>query len=265
MDLEPRERNPAEIRKTIFALIAIMIIGAIIVLSAYKRHESNMDQERPPISARLSKNLGAKNHEGRVTSLSVFENKVWFVAPICVSQPGENKHALDMIKELAEHYRENDQVGLALISTEGVDLGVGPEQLAKAVEELGINTEKIIVLTTGETEKQRGYIKDQLRLGIVSARPEGDPAGKWKFPSQIALIDQGMHLRQRYDFREAHLSHQQAVKDLAANPELADEEGFDRYINAVKNLKNTLHKNTSYVLAEVSTGKKEQPKQDASM
>lgn len=257
MDLEPRERNPAEIRKTIFILIAMMIVGAAFVISAYKRHEASMDKDRPPISAKLSKNLGAKNQDGKVLSLSVFENKVWFVAPVCVTQLDENKYAIEMMKELVEHYRENDNVGFALISTEGVDMGVGPEQLAEAAQKLGVDTERLTLFTTGETAKQRGYLKDQLRLGIVSERPEGDPAGKWKFPSQIALIDQGMHLRQRYDFREAHQSKQQAEIDLAENPELAGEEKFDRYINAVSNLKKTLHKNTEHVLAEVSIGTKE--------
>ncbi|MDC0088097.1 hypothetical protein OAI07_01000 [Akkermansiaceae bacterium] len=257
MDLEPRERNPAEIRKTIFILISVMIIGAVFVLSAYKRHEASMDKERPPISARLSKNLGAKNQDGKVLSLSVFENKVWFVAPLCVTQLEENKYALNAMKELVEHYRGNDNVGFALISTEGVDMGVGPEELNKAAKALDLDTTRITLFTTGDTRKQRGYIKDQLRLGIVSERPEGDPAGKWKFPSQIALIDQGMHLRQRYDFREVYQSQQTAEKDLQENPELAQKKDFDRYINAVANLKETLHKNTAYVLAEVTLGSKE--------
>lgn len=254
MDLEPRERNPAEIRKTIFILISFMIAGAFFVLSAYKRHEQGMDEDRPAITARVKKNLGAKNQDGRIVSLAIFEDKVWFAAPLCVSQLEENKHALDMMKELAKHYEENDNVGFVLISIEGVDQGVGPEQLAEAALKLGVDTKRITLLTTGQTDKQRGYLKDQLRLGIVSERAKGDPAGRWKFPSQIALIDQGMHLRQRYDFREAYQSQQIAEKDLAANPELADKPDFDRYINAVANLKKTLHANTEYVLAEVSTG-----------
>ena len=257
MDLEPSERNPAQIRKTVFILILMMIVGAVCVLVAYDRHEKSQDPNRPPITAKISKNLAAKNQNDQLVSLADLEGKVWFVAPICVTQLDENKHAIAMMQELEKHYVDNDQVNFAFVSIEGNDQGVTPAELKKVAVELGLDSPKVLFLTTGDTKKQRGYIKDQLRLGIVSERSESERSesgGKWKFPSQIALIDQGMHLRQRYDFKEAYDYQKQAEAELTKNSNLSDKEGFDRVLYAVKKLKETLYQNTEYVLNEKTTG-----------
>ncbi|MBK1830059.1 hypothetical protein JIN77_04955 [Verrucomicrobiaceae bacterium R5-34] len=257
MDLEPAERNPAELRRTALILVAIMILGAAFVLYAYVQHERQQDPDRPPIVTKITKNFAAKNQHGQLVSLSDLEGSVWFAAPISVTQLDENKHAIAMLKEIAAHYQDHEKVRFVLISIEGADQGVEPEQLAEAAEKLGLTDAKWWLLTTGDTKKQRGYIKDQLRLGLVSEREEGDPAGKWKFPSQIALLDPAMHLRQRYDFREAYEAQKKVEEALADNPELKDEENIDIYLHAVSKLKEKLYANTDYVLAETTTGSKE--------
>ena len=256
-DLEPAERNPAEMRRTAFILIMVMTVGAFFILAAYKRHEASRDPNRPPIVSQVKKNLAAKNQDGKLVSLSDYEGKVWFVAPVCVSQLDENKHALAMMQELEKHYRENDQVGFALISIEGADQGVGSEELKIAADELGFDSSRVQLLTTGKTKKQRGYLKNQLRLGIVSERlasEVGKSGGKWKFPSQLALLDKEMHLRQRYDFKEAHEVQAMAEQKATEDPSIKEKEGFDNVIYAVRELKKILYINTEYILKEVSTG-----------
>ncbi|MGJ8678314.1 MAG: hypothetical protein ACSHX0_12410 [Akkermansiaceae bacterium] len=257
MELQPVEKDPVQLRRTAIILVVIMIVGATFVLLAYKRHEGKQDPNRPPISAKITKNLAAKNQYNTLVSLAEFEGAVWFVAPICVSQLDENKHAIAMIQELEEHYRENENVRFAFLSIEGVDQGVGPEQLAETAKALGFDeSSKVWFLTTGETKKQRGFIKDQLRLGIISERKlkDGETGGKWQFPSQIALIDRGMHLRQRYDFKEVYEHQVRAERELAKRPELKEVEGFENVLYAVENLKNTLYSNTKFVLDEITTG-----------
>ncbi|NWK55337.1 hypothetical protein HW115_06925 [Verrucomicrobiaceae bacterium N1E253] len=254
MDLEPAERNPAELRRTAFILVAIMIIGAGFVLYAYRKHEQSQDPKRPPIVAKISKNLAAKNQHNQLVSLSELEGKVWFAAPICVSQLDENQHALAMMKELWQHYSDNDQVRFVFLSIEGADQGVEAEELMAAMKSLGIDDDRCWFLTTGDTGKQRGYIKDQLRLGLVIERKEGEAGGKWKFPSEIALIDRKMHLRQRYDFKEIYQAQEMAKQKVAADPSLKDNEEARFYVNAVENQKAKLLKHTDYVLSETRTG-----------
>lgn len=256
MDLEPAERNPAELRRTAMILVAIMILGAGFVLYAYINHEKGKDPNRPPITAKITRNFAAKTQHDKLVGIYDLEGKVWFAVPLCVSQLDENKHALAMMKELMEHYGDRDDVFFVWVSIDGVDQGVGPEQLAEAADKLGLAESRCWLLTTGDTDKQRGYIKDQLRLGLVNAREDGDPAGKWKFPSQLALIDRGMHIRQRYDFRDAYHFQAKAEKELKKRPELADEEGYDLVLNAVDELKKTLYANTEFVLNETKTGSK---------
>ncbi len=259
MDLEPAERNPAELRRTALILVTIMIIGAIAVLSAYFVKSRELAEEnigRPPITSKISRNFAAKNQDDKLVALYDLEGKVWFAVPVCISQLDENKHALAMMKEVTEHYKESDEVRFVAVSIEGVDLGVKPEGLKKAMEQLGIDDPRWWFLTTGDTNKQRGYIKDQLRLGLVSERADGDPAGKWKFPSQIALIDRRMHIRQRYDFKEAREYEIKAEKELEKRPELKDEKGFNTILQAVAELRKTLYENTEFVLNETKLGSK---------
>lgn len=257
--MEPKtvERNPAELRRTAFILIAVMVVGAVFVLFAYFQHERGKDPDRPPITAKVTRNFAAKNQDGKLVGLYDLKGKVWFAVPVCVSQLDENKHALAMMKEIAGHYAGNDGIRFVAVSIEGVDQGVKPEDLRKAMVDLGVDDSRWWFLTTGDTGRQRGYLKDQLRLGLVSEREEGDPLGRWRFPSQIALVDRGMHIRQRYDFREAHEYQLKAEKELKERPELKDEEGFDKVLNAVEELRKTLYRNTDYVLSETKTGSKE--------
>jgi len=257
MDMEPAERNPAELRRTAFKLVAIMVVGAAVVLTAYSiksKEKAEANKGRPPITSKISRNFAAKNQEDKLVATYDLMGKVWFVLPICVDQLGENQHAWDMMKEIAAHYQGNDDLRFVAVSIEGVDQGVEPADLKQAMQQLGIEDERWWFLTTGETGKQRGYIKDQLRLGLVSKRPHGDKAGKWKFPSQIALIDRGMHIRQRYDFREAAQFESDARDMLREKPELKDEERFQPALNAVDELKKTLYANIDFVLNETKTG-----------
>ncbi len=256
MDLEPAERNPAELRRTALILVAIMILGAAFVLYAYISHEKGKDPDRPPITAKITRNFAAKNQHDKLVGIYDLEGKVWFAVAFCVNQLDENKYALAMMKELVQHYGDRDDVFFVWVSIDGVDQGVGPVQLAEAAEKLGIAGSRCWLLTTGDSDKQRGYIKDQLRLGLVNAREQGDPAGKWKFPSQLALVDRGMHIRQRYDFREVHDFQARAEEELKKRPELADEEKFHAVLHAVDELKKTLYANTEFVLSETKTGSK---------
>lgn len=258
MDLEPADRNPAELRRTAFFLVLIMIVGAAFVLYAYKKHEESSDPDRPPITAKITRNLAAKNQRDEFASLSFLEGKVWFAAPFCVSQLEENKHAISMMKELDAHYKTREDVHFVLISIEGTDLGVTPEKLAKAEKQLGVDGSRWTLLTSNDTKKQRGYIKDQLRLGLVIER-KGDELtqGKWKFPSQIALVDREFHLRQRYDFKEIFEAQEHTRQLIAEDKSLENNEKAQFLQNAVENQKAKLIANTDYVLKETQTGKVE--------
>ena len=257
MELEPADRNPAELRRTAFILVAIMIVGAAFILYAYvQSSREKQDPNRPPIVTKISKKLKAQDQYGKLFNMFDLDGKVWFAVPVCVSQLDENKHALEVMKKIQERYIENEDVHFVLVSIEGVDQEVGPEQLAEAAEKLDLTGPRVWWLTTGETKKQRGFIKDVLRLGIVSEREAGDPVGKWKFPSQIALIDREMHLRQRYDFREAYVAQERAKFEVEKNPKLKEEENIDVYLRAYQLLEEKLIANTDYVLAEIKTGTK---------
>ena len=260
MNMEPAERNPAQLRRTALKLVGIMIIGAAVVLSAYfakSKQKAEANEGRPPITTKISRNFAAKNHEGKLVATYDLEGKVWFAVPVCVNQLDENKHALAMMKEIAKHYEGDDNLRFVAVSVNGVDQGVEPADLKLAMDQLSISDDRWWFLTTGNTKKQRGYIKDQLRLGIVSERPDEDQAGKWKFPSQIALIDREMHIRQRYDFREAAEFEREAHELLKEKPELQDNEKFKSALNAVDELKKTLYTNIDFVLSETKTGSRE--------
>lgn len=256
MDLEPAERNPAELRRTALILVAIMIVGAVFVLYAYKKHEQGIDPNRPPITAKITRNLAAKNQRDEFASLSFLEGKVWFAAPFCYSQLDENKHAIAAMKAIDDHYQDRDDIHFVLLSIEGVDQGITPQQLAEIEKQLGVDGSRWTLLTSNDTKKQRGFIKDQLKLGIVSPRESGDPAGQWKFPSEIALIDQQLHMRCRYDFGKTQQAEAEMKEKIQQHPELKAEKNIDYYLKASARLMETLIANTDYVFRETQTGKK---------
>jgi hypothetical protein len=66
-----------------------------------------------------------------------------------------------------------------------------------------------------------------------------------------------MHIRHRYDFKEAREFEIKAEKELIKRPELKDEKGFDLVLNAVDELKKTLYANIEFVLNETKTGSQE--------
>lgn len=275
LDLEPAERNPAELRRTALKLVLVMVLGAAGILAAYQikqTQKAEQSQGRPPVVTKISKKLKAQDQHGKLFDMYDLEGKVWFAAPVCVSQLDENERALTMVQELQKHYAENEGVHFVLISIEGVDQGVGPEQLAQAAEKLGLTGPRTWWLTTGDTDKQRGFIKDQMRLGIVSERGEGirfwfpkafsnlekgyAEHGKYKFPALVALIDREMHLRQRYDFNEVHRFQAKAEAELKKRPEVIKEKGFKQVLHAVEELKKTLYNNTEFVIKETTTDSK---------
>jgi len=275
-DLEPADVDPAMLRKTAWKLVLVMILGAAGILVAYKMKQSQKAEEnrdRPPVVTKIKKMLKAKNQQGKLVNMYDLEGKIWFAVPVCVSQLDENEPALTMMQELQKHYAENDEVHLVLFSIEGVDQGVGSEQLAEAAQKLGLTGPRTWWLTTGDTAKQRGFIKDQMRLGLVTERGAGvkfwfpsafsnlssgyGDVGKYKFPSLIALIDREMHLRQRYDFKEVRDFQERAKAELKKRPELIDEEGFDKVLFAVDELKKTLYANTEFIIKETRTGSQE--------
>ncbi|MGB0776276.1 MAG: hypothetical protein ACPGUY_10550, partial [Akkermansiaceae bacterium] len=207
------------------------------------------------ILTKLTQNFAAKNQHDEFTSFSPLDGKIWFAAPICVSQLEENKHAITMMKEIDAHYSGRDDIHFVLISIDGEDHGVGPAQLAEAAKKLGLPDTRWTLLTSSNTDRQRGLIKDKLRLGLVLKRDKGDPAGKWKFPSEIALLDHERHLRGRYDFKETHEVAAEYKEKVKEHPELLKDKNIDAYIKATELLRETLYKHTDYVLNEAKSAK----------
>lgn len=261
MDLEPAERNPAELRKTALMLVAVMIVGAVGILAAYhikSRAQAQENPDRPPLVAKLTYNFGAKNQDDKVVGIADLEGKVWLAALVAVGQPEQNKLAIDEMLKLAERYKDNADVRFVLLSVDSADHGVDPAQLAAEAERRGLKSPQWWLLASSNTEEQRGYIKDQLRLGLVSERLESDPErellGRWKFPSLIALIDRKRHLRQRYDFREALDAQEKVASEVEKNPELKKQKNVELYLRAVPLLREKMIANTDFVLAEEAPG-----------
>lgn len=258
-NLEPADVDPVQLRKTAWKLVLVMVLGAAGILTAYQlkmRQKGEENPNRPPIVSMIERNFGAMNQKGDVVAIYDLKGKVWFAVPFSVNQPEENKYALDMMRELERHYADNEDVCFVLFSIDGADNGVEAEQLKKAAAEMKLTGPRTWLLTSGDTAKQRGFIKDHMMLGIVSQRKDGEEGGKWKFPSQLALVDRGMHIRQRYDFKEAQKWQDKAEEELEKRPEIGGEEGFDKVLNAVEELKKTLYANTAFVLEETKTGAK---------
>ena len=212
--LEPAERNPAELRRTAFILLAIAVIGGIMVTWSY-REKTDPDPDRPPIVSRLNRNFAAVNQNGEGVDLGKLEGQVWLATAVVLSDKEAFADTLAVMREVETEFGPEEVSKFVCLALDPET--DRPEQLKAYADELGLSADRWWFLAAGE-EPIRGYAKDHLRLGTVDESGES-----LKAPSVVTIIDQHRHLRGRYDFRQAREVAESAKKLLAEEPERAEE------------------------------------------
>lgn len=256
-EMEPAERDPKAIRRTVIILIILMVGGGSLIFWKYQQSEKEkaveVEKGRAPRISRLTSNFNAIAQDGKARNLFELEGKVWVVAPIVASQPQENEIVLREMKALAERYKGDERFHLVCLSVEDPKK-VGYEKLAELAEEVGADVNQWWFLAAGDKEV-RGYMKDNLKLGMVTERKgtDAEKYGKLDAPAKLRIVDQSRRLRgdqEQFDFDFAKFKEEEAKKDIAKDPKLAETPLAKFYLNMTDEWRKRMLKVIDYTLDE---------------
>ena len=236
--LEPAERNPAQLRRTGWTIALVMIFGGIVVTWAYKLvYKRQLESGRPPIVAKLKDNFGAVNQDRKGFKMSHLEGRISLITLVALNEQETTAESLRAMKLVAERLNDREDLRFLCIT---IDPERDSLELLKAwSEELGVAGDSRWSFVAASEDPTRSYVKDQLRLGSVLEREEeGKP--RLEFVSMVALVDQRLHLRGRYDFNEALAVQEDAKRMLVEEPERAEELKAKDHLEDVKALEDHL-------------------------
>lgn len=195
-DLEPRERDPKAIRRTVLILVLLMA-GGIIVANSYRKLLSRQNEVfRPEYSERLNKNLQLVRHDRKAVSLDDLDGQVWLCALVKPGQEETTKRSLAAIQETSEHFSSESDVKCVLIA---VDPETDkPDDLATWADGQGLGLPRWWLVGAG-AERLGKYLKNEMRFSDVPFEKDG----KWVFDTSVVVVDRNRHIRGHFDFDRA--------------------------------------------------------------
>jgi len=260
-ELEPADRDPKAIRRTVIILCILMFVGGPAILWKYSQKDAQDKEEveagRSPRISQLQKNFAGVCQDGESRGLDELQGKVWVVAPIVPNRPEENKIQLAKMKELAERYRGRKDFHLVCLSVAD-PTEHGYEELAKIADEVGADINQWWFMAAGE-EKMIGFLKDHLKMAHINERSgaEAEKLGKLDVPAQLRVVDQSRRVRgghQQFDFDFAQTMTEKAKMDIAADPTLLHNPETARpaefYLNMDAEWTKRMHKVIDYTFTE---------------
>jgi len=195
--LEPAERNPAQLRRTALILLGIIIFSGFFVTYAYKQLlERQQNEFRPEYKQRLTGNFGVVLQDGTQAALYDLEGKVWFAAMIDFRHLENDFGVLEGLKNLSEAFADRDDIHFVLFPVDPSKQR--PEEFQELAKERGWDQSRWWIAGAGN-EFLHKFLKNRMKMGIYPHEKDG----KWIYDRSIVVIDRNMHLRGHYDFESA--------------------------------------------------------------
>jgi len=227
--------------------MVIAAIGTPLVLWNYLKTTKNQQEEnRPPIVNRLEKNFAFANQDKKIVSISDLDGKVWCYTAFTITNFDAYANTFEEMRLLEEKFSGREDFQLVAITLDPEhDV---PSKLNALMEEKGFDSDRWLFLTAGP-EKLRKYMKKQLKVDMIYQK-QVDGEKEWVFPSFVGLIDKNRHLRQRYDFDQAHEERAGRQADLEKVPALTGNEEFMKRLNAPQGLRKVMYANIEHLFQE---------------
>lgn len=190
-ELEPVKADAKKLRRTAWILVAIMIAGGVLILSAYeKRANEGAADDRPSFVGRISelKDLSFMRQDGRIIDLMDMKGKVVLVQ--CLAQGGPDPVTTEVMKHFSEEYTGNPELMLLTLMLDPGSAENLEAELRQMAENLGAALPQ---WTVGSTEREtlHRFIKNEFKANMLPH----EESGKWIYDRSLVLIDRNRHVR----------------------------------------------------------------------
>ncbi len=192
-DFEPATRDPKKLRRTAWTLVAIMIAGGFLILTAYEKMSRGQAADTRPSrfhQIRKERDLRVIRQDGKTADLFDLRGKVWAVNVVSLANPEVGLRSREVMRRLAAKYQSN--TGFCLVSLVADPPGTAETvaTLDKAAQDGGMKFPQWW-LATNDAPTLHKFIKQELKANLFPHQADG----AWVFDTSIVLIDREGHLR----------------------------------------------------------------------
>lgn len=245
-DLEPAERDPAQLRKTGLIIAAVMILGGVLVMAAYLiKTQLDGKDDRPHIVGRLEEVFGGRDHHGKAFSTSMLKGKITLLMAVDGEEEEHLQESFRMMKAVADKYPDDDLYRFVGITVNPEN--DGSEELKAMLEKLGVADDPRWIFVQAEEKNARGYLRDNLRLG--TERSIGKDGKEVKvFDSIIVFIGPKLHVFEpSYNFQYAKEVQEDAIHLLEKDPEKAERLNAKNHTEDLKAAEESFFQKLEYI------------------
>lgn len=282
-EYEPPVRDPKAIRNTVIILVAIMLLGGFLIVWKYKEKMTTDYEE--VVKGRSAMSLGnvrtnfqTLGLDGEVYTFNILEEKITLISVISVNLAEESQIIIDEMKLAAEYFADKQQLQMVCISADP-ESKVSVARLNEFAKKAGIpvGDENWHVLTA-EADSFSGFIKDGLKLGMVSKDGEDsvehennvylslagyilsqevDLLSNKRLPDLLRIIDPNTNIRGEIDefkFNYYHEIEERTRQEVEDDPGLLTKEdkslqnALKRHQNAVQHNRDKMYKYIDYII-----------------
>jgi len=193
--MEPATRDPRQLRRTAWILVAIMVIGGWLVLKSYERFAENKAlDDRPAFVGRLSENpnkdLRVIRQDGSGGGLQAFGGKISIIHTIAAGQ-SENARTAGVIRRLSAYYADQPDVSFVSLVVNPPPGDATVPSLGETAEAMGAGLPQWWVATTANPEVVRKFVKKEFKANIMPHELNG----RWIYDPSVVLVDRNRHIR----------------------------------------------------------------------
>jgi cytochrome oxidase Cu insertion factor (SCO1/SenC/PrrC family) len=192
-DLQPAVRDPRQLRRTAWILVAIMILGGALILKSYEtwaKRQSRDDRPAHIHQIRKERDLRVIRQDGKTVDLFDLRGKVWVVNTLALGAPDSSQRSHEVMKRLSENYAGVDDFAL-------VSLVLDPPPAEQAVAALAAHAASRGMrlpqwwLAANEAATTHKFIKSELRANVFPHQKDD----RWIHDGAIVLIDRSGRVR----------------------------------------------------------------------
>jgi len=259
-EYEPPVRDPKAIRTTVIILVLTMLVGGFLIVWKYQEQMAENHAEvvkgRSAMSlGSIKKNFQTKGLDGEIYTFNILEKRVTLMAVVSVNLPEQSQIIIDEMKLAAKHFKDKEEIQLICVSAD-LESEVSVEQLNEFAKKVGIpQGDKNWLVLTADNEGFSGFIKDILKLGMVSK--VNKETQERELPDLLRIVDPSTNLRgeiNEFKFNYYHQIEERTKKEIADDPSLLEKDDKDlkkalkRHQNAVQYNRDRMYKYMNYII-----------------